>query len=175
MPTSNGQITARDIRQKAVKSLHIVDANVTTSKIADLAVTFPDKLDAPIYTASFETVPNLGTTLNTSTFTEVLSDTVDVPAWVDAVAVLAIGMGTVSNTTGTDFQVDVAVLVDGNSNGLLRIEVPLGGRSLVSHIDNANIVGVAGSSFTVSMEMKLVTGTNSTQVSAVWGMVVGQR
>ena len=175
MPTSNGQITSRDIRQKAVKSLHIVDANVTTAKIADLAVTFPDKIDDPIYVAAFETAPNLGTTLNTSTFTEVLTDTVDVPAWVDAVSVLAIGMGTVSNTTGSDFQVDVAVLVDGSFNGLLRVEVPLGGRSLVSHIENANLTGVAGSSVTVSMEMRLVTGTNSTQVSSVWGMVVGQR
>lgn len=78
MPTSNGLVTARDIRQKAVKTLHIVDENVTTDKLIDLAVT--DVKNETLIDFDAETVFGSNVTINT-TETQHLEVDVTVPSW----------------------------------------------------------------------------------------------
>jgi len=78
MPTSNGQITARDIRQKAIETGHLIDENVTTDKLADLAVT--DTKNNTLIDFDAQTGFASNVTLNTTETQHVEVD-VDVPAW----------------------------------------------------------------------------------------------
>ncbi len=179
MPTSNGQITARDIRQKAVKSLHIVDANIITSKIADLAVTFPDKIDDPFYVAVGESALFHNAAL-TTTFTEQASMSFSIPAWVDQIFVFAISTAQITNTSGADQQIVVSTGFEGttdefNVGARQNHTVPDNDVGSVAHVQTFDAVGVAGSTFSVEVIAKVSPSTNSSNNGEVNAFLVGTR
>ncbi len=114
MPTSNGQVTARDIREKAVKTFHIVDDNVTTSKLTDLAVTV-DKNNTMIdFDAETSSVSNV--TINT-TETQHLTVDVTVPAW-STLALWVVDASLQVTTVGAlELRYRIVIGDDGNPTG----------------------------------------------------------
>lgn len=175
MPTSNGQVTSRDIRQNAVKTLHLLDEAVTTAKIPDLAVTFPDKIDSPIWSAAFGALLFHNVSL-TTTPTVFGSVDIDIPAWVDQVAIFAVGVFQITNTSGAEVSVFPGIEIDGDVVGGQTHEIPDSSTKTVGPIlDTQNSAGVAGSTITVSMEVFLSTGTNSANFGRIAGIAVGTR
>ena len=179
MPTSNGLITARDIRQKAVKSLHIVDANVTTSKIADLAVTFPDKIDDPFYVAVGESALFHNAAL-TTTFTEQAALSFAIPAWVNQIFVFAISTAQITNTSGSDQQIRVSTGFGGTSNDSnvgdrQTHTVPNNDVGSVAHVQTFATTGVAGSTFTVEVLARVDPSTNSINNGEFNAFLLGTR
>ena len=176
MPTSNGQITARDIRQKAVKSLHILDANVTTPKIADLAVTFPDKIDDPFYVAVGASARFHNVAL-TSTVAEYASLAFAIPAWVDQIFILAISTAQITNSSGG--QQDLVILTGfegvGPPDDAQQTAVLDGDVGSITHVQTFATGGVAGSTFTVEIWAKVTTSTNSSNNGEVNAFLVGTR
>lgn len=94
MPTSNGQVTSRDLRQGSVRTLHVVDENVTEPKLAAQAVTI-DKLSDAVSFARVSAAINSEGTL-TTTPTEFVVVTIDVPAWAGEALIKAEGRVQVS-------------------------------------------------------------------------------
>lgn len=174
MPTSNGLVTSRDIRQNSVKSIHILDEAVTTAKIPDLAITYPDKIDVPTWTYVFESEPGIDVSLS-STETEYASAVIDIPAWVNQVSVLATGIVAINNSSGGDLNVYASVRIDGSDDGNFRSTVINGDIGQVIHMEEGSLFGVAGSSITISLYSFLDSGTNAVNKGAIWGMAVGGR
>ena len=160
MPTSNGQVTSRDIRQQAIKTLHILDDAVATAKIPNLAVTFPDKIDDPIWatTAISESYTNASLT---TTPQEIGSLSVAVPAWVDQVAVFALADIQIGAGSTSPQGIVLSTRIDDSNNGANQHDVTTGTTINLSHPQSANLVGVAGSTFTVNIYAWTSTGTNS--------------
>ncbi len=178
MPTSNGQVTSRDIRKKAVKSLHIVDANIVTSKIADLAVTFPDKIDDPFYVAVGESARFHNVAL-TTTLTEQASMSFAIPAWVNQIFIFAISTAQMTNTSGSDQQIVVSTGFEGTSTadrGFRQNQtVPNNDVGSVTHVQTFATVGVAGSTFTVEVLALCSPSTNSSNNGEVNAFLLGTR
>jgi hypothetical protein len=78
MPISNGQITSRDIRQNAIKPIHVFPAAIDTAELADLAVTVDKNNTMVAFDAETGSVSNV--TIDT-TETQQVSVDVTVPAW----------------------------------------------------------------------------------------------
>lgn len=173
MPTSNGLITSRDIRQDAVKTVHILDDAIVTSKIPDLAVTFPDKIDDPTWVRAFFGVVFQNTTLTTSVQT--YSIVVDVPAWVDALSVLAIGALQMTNTSGSTVELIADVDIETASAGAWTVSIPNNSVGQLRPLSVTNVIGVAGSSITVSVDVRLSSGTNASNFGSVYGIAIGRR
>lgn len=174
MPTSNGQITSRDIRQEAIKTLHIVDNAVATAKIPDQAVTFPDKIDDPIWSTTFGTFSAANETI-TTTRTIFISETVDVPAWVDQLSVFVAGTLQLTNTSGGDVLMQVASFVDGAGGGGVNHEAVNNQTQTTTDFTVVNVAGVAGSSILVELEASVSTGTNTDNRMYIYGIAVGTR
>ena len=174
MPTSNGQVTSRDIRQQAIKTLHILDDAVATAKIPDLAVTFPDKIDDPFWTTVIGQFHSAGDSV-TTTQTEVISETVDVPAWVDQVSVIVTGSLQISNTSGSTFNALVASFIDGGGGAGVFQSVAHNETATVVDTTVVNLAGVAGSSFVVSVESKTNSGSSSDTFHNIYGLAIGTR
>jgi len=174
MPTSNGQVGRYDIRREAVHTDHIVDEAVVTAKIPDLAVTFPDKIDDPVWSTTFQgrafTNESLDTTFQT--FTDI---TFDVPSWVDNVSVFAMGRFQITNTSGSDYTVYPGIEIEGEVRGGVSQFVPNNSTQsmMMSRVDD--LIGVAGSTLAVTMEVALSAGSNSANFGIINGIVVGTR
>jgi len=174
MPTSNGQVGRFDIRQDAVHTIHVVDDAIETAKIPDMAVTFPDKIDDPIWSTTFQgrafTNESLDTTFQT--FDDI---TFDVPSWVDSVSVLAIGRFQITNTSGSDYTVYPGIEIEGEVQGGVTQFVANNTTEamMMSRVDN--LIGVAGSTLSVTMEVALSAGSNSANFGIINGIVVGTR
>lgn len=116
MPVSNGQITARDIRQKAVKTHHLVDDAVATAKIQDVAVTV-EKLDDPPWVQTFTASPVAGVNLTNILGGVALCDlTFDIPAWVGTVSLHASARLQVENASGAAQTYWVTVGINGEAS-----------------------------------------------------------
>jgi hypothetical protein len=174
MPVSNGQVGRYDIRREAVHSDHIIDDAVITAKIPDLAVTFPDKIDDPTWTLAWETEPWDGATIDT-TQTEHTSATIDVPAWVDAVSILAIATLQASNVSGSTQNFTVYLQIDGSAQGGRTITVPNNSTGAVDDVEVRNLVGVAGSSFDIGVFAFSNGGSHTFNFGRAWGIAVGGR
>ena len=178
MPTSNGQVSSRDIRQAAVKSLHIGDDNVTTPKIADLAVTFPDKIDDPFYTAVGESARFHNVAL-TTTLTEQAVLSFVIPAWVNQIFIFAISTAQMTNSSGGDQQIVVSTGFEGTSSedrGQRQNQtVPDNDVGSVVHVQTFATAGVAGSTVTVEVLALVSPGTNSSNNGEVNAILVGTR
>jgi hypothetical protein len=174
MPTSNGQIGRYDIRRGAVDSTKIMDEAVTTAKIPDLAVTFPDKIDDPIWSSTFYSVAFHNASLTTTETTHGTA-TFDAPAWVDEVSVFAVATVQMTNSSGGSqtliFDLDIATPAGGG----LNLTVPDSSTLSGSLAQVASLIGVAGSTVTVSLQTWLNTGTNSANFGIIGGIVVGTR
>lgn len=176
VPTSNGQVTGRDLRQKLLRSNHFpTDPVVETDFIQDLAVTFPDKIDAPIWSHAFGTHAAFSNESLSTTFQTFKDLTVDVPAWVDQVAVFAVGRFQITNTSGAEVAVYPGIEIDGEVQGGVTFEVPDSSTKSMMMFRVSNLSGVAGASFTITMEVALSTGTNSANFGLIGGIAVGGR
>lgn len=174
MPTSNGQVGSRDIRQAAIKTVHIVDEAVTTPKIPDLAVTFPDKLDDPIWSTGFYESLWSNETLVDGVFSS-WTTTLDVPAWIDSVTVIAIATAGIVNTSGSDNLLSISILIDGNRRSVGNHEAINNQSQIATIAYGADLSGVAGSSVSVGIEV-LVQGANSTSnAGRISGVLIGRR
>lgn len=175
MPTSNGQISGRDIRQDTLRTVHMKDLIVTTPKIDDLAVTFPDKIDDPIWSTAITggLFQNATITTTLTVFGETL--TVDVPAWVDQVSIFALGIFQLTNTSGGDVLMTAGVEIAGEVQQGRSHEAVNNQTQVMSTARVANLIGVAGSSITVQMACQISTGTNTTNNGGIYGMAVGSR
>ncbi len=175
MPDVHGNVTAGDLAQGLVQSYHLRDESVVTAKIPDLAVTFPDKVDDPIWVSGFQDTLFHNTSLSNGVRTS-FNTTIDVPAWVDAVSVVATATFQIYNTSGIDNLLSVWVLVDGEKFGPgADHEAPTDSTGAVSMTFGADLVGVAGSSIMAGAGV-WVQGADSTSNRAqVAGLVVGRR
>jgi hypothetical protein len=172
-PTSNGQVTSRDLRQQSIKTLHIVDEAVTTPKIPDLAITYPDKLEEPLHIQVFESEPGIDVGL-TTTPQELTSVTVDIPAWVGQVFVLTQGFVESLNSGGGDHLLAASVRVNDEFDGAGFATVVGGDWGQAIHFEEAALAA-PGSSIEVSIYGHISSGTSSNDFSGVWGLVLGQR
>lgn len=172
MPTSNGQITSRDLRKGLLASSHFPsDPLVETGFIQDLAVTFPDKIDDPIWVTTFGTFTASNETI-TTTRTTFVSEVVDVPAWVDQVSVFL--FGALQASTSSTQLLNIATIVDGVGGGGTSHEAQ-SQTQITFDVTVANLAGVAGSSITVELEAFVSSGTNASNQMYLYGFVVGQR
>lgn len=175
MPTSNGQVTARDIRQSSIKTLHIVDEAVATAKIPDLAVTFPDKIDDPFWVAVAESDLFHNVSLDT-TPTVHATASFDVPAWVDQIFVFSAASAQMSNSSGGDQGLVVHTsYAGGERRGAEQQDIPNGDTGSVIHIQTFADTGVAGSTFTVELHVEVSTGTNSSNNGEINAIAIGTR
>ena len=172
MPTSNGQVTSRDIRQTAVKTLHIKDVAVTEPKLADLAVTL-EKHNEPVHVAAFESNPGLGTVL-TSLPVQLATITLDIPTWVGQLSVMASGYVNGLNDSGGDQNLFASVQINDSNDGHGFTTVPDTDWGQAVHFEDADLAA-PGSTVEVSIYGHVSAGTTSNSVAAVWGVVIGTR
>ena len=172
---SNGQVTGRDLRQGSVRTVHVVDDAITTPKIPDLAVTFPDKIDDPFWVAVAESDLFHNVTLTTDNTLQ-SSATVEVPAWVDQVFVFAVGKAQMFNSSGGDQQIVIHLAFDGGEpTGAEQQTIPNGDTGSITQVQTFSTVGVAGSTFAVDIYAEVSTGTNSANNGEVNAILVGTR
>ncbi len=163
MPTSNGQVTSRDIRQKAVKSLHIVDANVTTAKLTDLAVTLEKNNEQMDWERADEDFTQ-NVTINT-TWTAHNSVDIDVPAWATIMALSTTGDLQATITSDTTFfywvSIDQPGVEPGGSN---THELAMTGTRHLLQTNYWESTVTPGSTITVEFWIKTSTGSNTSNV-----------
>jgi hypothetical protein len=175
MPTSNGLVTGRDLRRGLLNAAHFpADPLIGTDFIQDQAITFPDKIDDPPWVHVFESNPGINVSLDTD-YQEYASTTISIPAWVDQIHVLAIGIVAINNSSGGALHVYSSTRVNGEDDGAFRVSVANNFIGHAVHCEEASRTGVAGSTITVDVYSKLDSGTNSVNKGAVWGIVLGSR
>lgn len=172
MPTSNGQVTTRDIRRDAIVETLIRDEAIATAKLANLAVTV-GKTDEPLFVTAVESEPFINPTLTTIE-TEQATVTVDVPSWVSQVSVFAIANCQMSNSSGGDQNLAVSARVNDSDDGGRVMTVINNDIGSLDHFEAADLL-VPGTSVDVSVYAWLSTGTNSANNGAVWAIVIGTR
>ncbi len=161
MPTSNGQVTARDIRQKAVKSLHIFDANVTTSKIADLAVTLEKNAEVIDWEVGENQAQNV--TINT-TFTAHASVDIDIPAWATVTAVSTASKLQATITSDTTFVYWTTIDSPGEPGGAWNEELAMTGIRHLDHTRYWEATVTPGSTVTVEFWIRTSSGSNTSNI-----------
>jgi len=151
MPISNGQVTARDIRQKAVKTLHLVDDNVTTAKLDDDAVTVAKSIAVSSYAEDFDAAGNA--TIDTTETQHLTVDT-DVPAWA------TIGL----------FFIDTSIQVTvGGSDLTIYFRTQLDDDGVANGSGNANELPASGTRYTSAPDIKKRTvSPGSTITTGLW-------
>ncbi len=172
MPTSNGQVTARDIRQQAVRTLHLTDLNITEPKLNDLAVTV-DKNSAPTFVIAEESEGFHNITL-TSTVLELSSFTVTIPSWVGIIHLFAIANLQLTNSSGSDVNGRVECRVNDEFDGQGTHTIITGDTGRLFHVEAVSI-SMPGSTVQISNYSGLSTGTNTSNNGRVYGVVLGER
>ena len=173
IPTGRG-FKPFELTKGVVEEQHIKDEAVATAKIPDLAVTFPDKIDNPIWVTAFGTFTASNVSITTTETTQI-SETVDVPAWVDQVSVFLVGILQLTNTSGSNYDAIFATFADGVGGGGIQQNFPNNENTSMVDATVANLAGVAGSSITVEATSRLSSGTNSSNQHYVYGFAVGLR
>lgn len=173
MPTSNGQITSRDIRQKAVKTLHIVDENVVEDKIADLAVTTAKIEDYVDLASSQDYVGGVGLT---TSWQNTATATIDVPAWADQLTIY--GTYFTRIIAGSDQELYLAVQID-NANTPTGLgaggAADSGERETVYHPFSTQLSGVAGSTVSVYGFSRVSTGSTTADLNGIELLAIFKR
>lgn len=172
MPTSNGQINARDIRQKAIKALHMTADSVQTAAIEALAVT-EAKIEDPVWTYAAEAPTVAGVAL-TTTATEWISHIIDVPSWVGTISILSIGTLQPRNSSGGVQGYRLSVRYNDIQSGLASGDVPDGSIGGVFHFESLQLSS-PGSTVQVSVYAHTATGTNSDNFLALDIIAFGVR
>jgi hypothetical protein len=121
MQASNGQISSRDIRQKAIHATHVRDSAILTAAIADVAVT-TEKLEDPPWSFG-QQAPNVADLSLTTTYTEGASLTIDIPAWVGILTILAIGRLQATNNSGGTQRFLCSTRLNGLDSGASSINI----------------------------------------------------
>ena len=174
MPTSNGQVTGRDIRQKAIKQSHVFPAAIDTTELAGLAVTV-DKTDDPQFVGVGESDRFHDVSL-TTTLTERASFTVTIPSWVGQIFVLAIGGAQFTNSSGSTQSIIAEVTINGDPSITTGTQqgIPTGITASVTDVAVA-AVATPGSTVTIGVNVKVSPGTNSSNNGEVHAIVTGTR
>jgi len=174
MPTSNGQVNTFDIRRGAVVETTIRDEAVTTGKIPDLAVTFPDKIDDPIWVHGEQGDFWSGGTLDTNR-TEFGQFSVDIPSWVDNISVFVTGDIQFTNDTGGSRLVSIKAAIDSETYDTNQDTVANGDTVSVYHTQIVSLIGVAGSTITVGAVCFLDSSSSTNHNGNVRVLIVGTR
>lgn len=180
MPTSNGQVGRYDIRREAIDATKIMDDAVVADKVKDLAITFPDKIDDPIWTFAKQgefwngASPN-GGTLDT-THTEFGQILIDIPAWIDQIAVHITADIQFTNDTGSSVAfLSIQAALNGQVYDTNQVTVPNTATASVYHTQVVDIAGVAGSSITVGAVCWISSGSSTNHNGNVRALIVGTR
>lgn len=163
-PTSNGQITGRDIRQASIRTLHLLDKNVTEPKLADLAVTI-DKSEVVVDFASAQDFAQ-NVTLDTTLRNQVTA-VLDVPSWAGLATVTGLLSLQVSGTVG-DFNVSAAVVIaDTAEPGNFATQAMKNGET--HQVIRANVLSLSAPGSTLSVYgWAYITAGTSPQNSNGW-------
>ncbi len=172
MPISNGQITSRDIRQKSIKTLHVVDEQITTPKLAALSVSI-EKVADPIFVFAGESEPFIDVSL-TTTFQEWTSLTATIPSWVGLIHVFGVANCQITNSSGGDQSVNTSCRVNDEDDGARTRDIINGDLGGVDHYEAVSI-STPGSTVQISVYARVSSGTNSDNSGAVWAIVLGER
>jgi len=172
MPTSNGQIGSREIRQKAIKTSHVFPAAIDTTELADLAATI-DKVAAPSFVFTGESEPFINPTL-TTTQTEQASMDVTIPSWVGIIHVFGVANVQMSNSSGGDQQLQVSCRVNDEDDGARAMTTVDGDVASLDHFESVSI-STPGSTVQISVYAWVSTGTNAANNGTVWAIVLGER
>ncbi len=160
MPTSNGQVTSRDIRQKTIKSLHIVDENVTTAKLTDLAVTLEKNNEQVDWERADEGISQ-NVTINT-TWAIHSSVDIDIPAWTTIMALSTTGDLQATITSDTTFNYFVSIdqpLIE--PSGSFTHELAMTGTRHLHQTNYWESTVTPGSTITVEFWIRTSSGSNS--------------
>ena len=175
MPDIHGNITAGDLAQGLVQGYHLRDEAVSTAKIPDLAVTFPDKIDDPIWVDVAYDLAMLNESLTTSVQT-FDGPTLTIPAWVDQITVVVTGTFQMTNSSGGNQNAIMDVDVGGaESGGAVTFTIVNNATNNFSLTQVASLTGVAGSTLTTHMDAWLSTGTNSANFAVMSVLGIGTR
>ena len=172
MPTSNGQVGSRDIRQKAIKNSHVFPAAIDTAELADMSATV-NKVEDPTFVFAGESEPFSDASL-TTTFQELTSIDVTIPSWVGLIHVFGIANALMNNSSGGNQGLNVSCRVNDEDDGSRRQDVVTGTVGTVHHVEAVSI-STPGSTVQISAYVSLTTGTNSGNNGAVWVVVLGER
>lgn len=159
MPTSNGQVTARDIRQSAVKTLHLRDEAVATAKIEDLAVT----VDKNYTMVDFDNVIDVAANASiTTSWLQFATTDIDVPAWATrALFIVHMNLG-LSITTSKTLNFTSIIDDEGQEPLSWRANyVTATGWRQTTHTRTSKRTVTPGSTITVGGWIKCTSGSNS--------------
>jgi len=163
MPTSNGQVSSRDIRQKAIKTLHIVDESIATAKLANLAVTVAKNetvVDWEWVNPNFEQ----NVTINT-TWTVHNTLDIDVPSWAGIMALSTTADLQATITSDTTFY--FWTTIDSPStepSGANTHELAATGTRHLQQTRYWESTVTPGSTITVEFWIKTASGSNSSNI-----------
>lgn len=171
---SEGQIpvSGLDIRQTTVKTQHLVDLQVTTPKIADVAVTI-EKTDEPVWVRDVFTQGITNSAL-TTTLADIITETFDIPAWVGRVSVAAHARIQPRNTSGGVQGYALQVAFNGSGIGAATGDVPNGSIGEVTN-PTAFTMTTPGATLEVTCRARTTTGTNSENVTVMIVSMIGIR
>ncbi len=172
MPTSNGQVGSRDIRQAAVQTFHLTDDLVTEPKLLDLSVSV-DKNNALTFVIAEESEGFHNITL-TSTVLELSSFTVTIPSWVGVIHIFAIATLQLTNTSGSDVNGQVSCRVNDELDGTGDHTIINGDTGRLHHVEAVSI-STPGSTVQVSNYAHVSSGTSTSNNGRVYGIVLGER
>ena len=172
MPTSNGQVGSRDIRQKAVKRSHVFPAAIDTPELADMAATV-DKVENPIFVFAGESEPFTNPTL-TTTHTEQTSLDVTIPSWVGVIHVFGVANVQMANSSGGDQSLNVSCRVNDEDDGARSMTTLNGDTGSLDHFEAVSI-SAPGSTVQISVYAWVQSGTNAANNGGVWAIVLGER
>ena len=172
MPTSNGQVGSRDIRQKAIKTSHVFPAAIDTTELADLAASV-DKVEDPIFVLAGESEPFINPTL-TTTHTEQASMDVTIPSWVGLIHVFGVANVQMANSSGGDQNLNVSCRVNDEDDGARSMTTLNGDTGSLDHFESVSI-STPGSTVQISVYAWVQSGTNAANNGTVWAIVLGER
>ena len=172
MPTSNGQVGSRDIRQNAVRQLHVFPAAIDTAELADLAASI-DKVEDPIFVFAGEGNGFRNVTVNT-TFTELDSLTVTIPSFVGIIHVFAIAYFQLSNSSGSKTLMAVSCRVNDEDDGGHSHDVSNNETAVMTHTEAVSI-STPGSTVKISNYPQIGAGTNTSNQGRTYAIVLGER
>lgn len=153
-------ISGLDIRQRTIKTPHIVDLSVTTPKIADVAVTIA-KTDEPVWISTAQSFSVADRAL-TTTWTEFVTLDITIPTWVGLATFFATARLQATNSSGgvQGFQSFIAYNDDLSSGATAQADVQNGGTGEVIAISSRSI-STPGSTVQVSIYARAASGTNN--------------
>ncbi len=176
MPTSNGQVGSRDIRQSAIKQSHVFPAAIGTTELEDLSATI-SKVASPSFVFVGESARFHNVTL-TTTNTNLSSLSVDIPTFVGRIFVMAIASAQITNTSGGAVDLIVSATVNGiealGSADRQQGQVVDNSTGSLSHVFTT-AMSAPGSTVTAEVWARVSSGTNTSNNGEINVVVLGER